>query len=254
MKAASFLNNYGKVKIMLKSPMLGKEEAKRTEIDIGKKIDTHYITNLKVKANEKLIYSVKLTPCISKNPFFKFSYKDIKALSLTLDYTDNIGNRKDNTVSVRDKKYNQEITQNLKLSKNPKTYPNKIKSIRKLFGDITLIEDGIQLKVPEIVSNQRSIPINIRSNIKFKSIALFVNSHYPSYGFSSTSSNYSDCETLNQFNLVAQWFSTPYSIADFDIRIKMRNSGEVLVVLKAENGKFYTIRKKLKIAIGGGDI
>ena len=245
MKVYSNVNNDGTVKVMIKNPMRGKTLARKREMDID------YITNVKVKTNDKLIYNVNLTSCISKNPFFKFSYKDITPSFLTLEYSDNYVSTETvgaKTIKVSKKNKITSIPKPLKPSKNPKIYPNKIESIKKLFGDITLIEDGIQLKAPKIASNQGAILMNIHSNIKFKSIALFVNNHYSSH----STSNYSDCDKPNQFSLVSQWFSTPYSIADFDIKIKMRESGELLVVLEAENGKYYTIRKKIIVAIGGG--
>ena len=242
MKAVSYLNNYGNVKLMVKSLMVGKEEAKM------KKIDIDYIKNLKVKADEKLIYHVNLSPCISENPLLKFSYKNIKPLSLTLEYTDNNGKTKDNTVKVRHSNKNKEIPQYLKVSKKPKTYPNKIESIKKLFGDITLIEDGIQLIAPKLAENGGSIPINIRSDVKFKSIALFMKIRKDEY-YSFTK----HCGEETGFNLISQWFVTPYSLANFELRIKMRNHGTVLVVLEADNGNFYTIKQKVDVSIGGRD-
>ena len=237
MKVYSYLNNYNTVKLMIKSPMIGKQLAKKRKMDID------YITNVKVKSDENLLYNVNLTPCISKNPFFRFSYKDIKANSLTLEYTDN--NVTSETIGIETIKVKHidkinQIPKPLKLSKNPKNYPNKIEGIKKLFGNITLIEDGIQLNVPKIASTQRMIPIHLRSNIQFKSIALFVKNYYFSYGY---------CEITTQYKLIAQWFSTPYSVADFYIKIKMDGSGEIVVVIEAKNGKFYTIKKEIEVPL-----
>ena len=94
-KVASYLNNFAKVKLMVISPMAGKEEAKR------KKIDIDYIRNIKLKADDKLIYNVNLSPCISEDPLLKFSYTDIKPISLTFEYTDNNGIIKRNTKKVK---------------------------------------------------------------------------------------------------------------------------------------------------------
>jgi sulfur-oxidizing protein SoxY len=244
MKIKSYLNNYSKVKLMATSLMAGKEEAKL------KKIDIDYISNLKVKADNNLIYNVNLSPCISENPLQKFSYKNINPLSLTLEYTDNKGTIKTNTIKIKHAGEVSKIPEELKLSESIKSYPTQIKSIKKIFGKITLIEDGIQLTAPKLAENGGSIPINIRSNLKFKSIALFIKSghlkseydYYPSH---------SNCGEGKDFTMVSQWFATPYSIADFNIRVKMSTSGEVLVVLEAENGKFYTIRQEVEVSVGG---
>lgn len=243
MKVASYLNKYGKVKLMAKSRMVGKEESER------KKIEIDYIRNLKVKADNKLIYNVNLSPCNAENPLLKFSYKDIKPRSLTLEYTDNNGVIKENTIKVEQSKSNKirQISQHFKPSKNVQSYPNQIESIKKLFGDITLIEDGIKLTAPKLAENGGSIPISIRSSLKFKSIALFMkvgNSRGYSFAY---------CGELDKYTLVSQIFSTPYSLLDFNLKIKMRDTGEIIVVLEAENGKFYTIKQKIDVSIGGVD-
>jgi sulfur-oxidizing protein SoxY len=245
MKVASYLNKYGKVKLMPKSLMVGKADAKR------KKIEVEYITNLKVKADNKFIYNVNLSPCNAENPLLKFSYKDINPLSLTLEYTDNNGVTKENTIKVKHRKTIKEIPQHLKLLAKAKSYPNKIESIKKLFGNITLIEDGIQLTAPKLAENGGSIPLRIKSNLKFKSIALFIKNKNPNYAYSY----HEGCGKDNKFILATQWFNTPYSLADFHIRIKMRlGDGEVLFVLEAENGKFYTIKKEISVSIAGTEV
>lgn len=252
-KASSYLNNYSQVKLMIGSPMIDKEEAKL------KKTDVNYITNIKVKADNKLLYNVNPSSCLAENPLMKFSYKDTKPLSLTLEYTDNNDIIKTNVGSVRERNREQKIPQQLKLLANAKSYPTQIESIRKNFGDITLIEDGIQLSAPKLAEYGGSIPISIRSNIKFKSLALFIRSgnwesnynHYNklSKGFKS----HNRCGEGDDFSLVSQWFSTPYSLVDFSLRVTMPvGEGEVLVVLEAENGKYYTISKEVDVNISGG--
>jgi sulfur-oxidizing protein SoxY len=246
MKIKSYLNSYGKIKLIATSLMAGKEEAKL------KKIEIDYITNFKVKANNHLIYNVNLSPCISEDPLQKFSYKNINPLSLTLEYTDNKGTIKTNTIKVKHASEVSKIPKELKLSESIKSYPTQIKSIKKIFGKITLIEDAIQLTAPKVAENGGSIPINIRSNLKFKSIALFIKSGHLKSKYDYYPSHF-NCGEGEDFTMVSQWFATPYSIANFTLRIKMRNSGEVLVVLEAENGKFYTIRQEVEVSVGGID-
>ena len=244
-KVASYLNNYSKVKLWIKSPMVGKEEAKL------RKTDVNYISNIKVKADNELLYNVNISPCLSESPLMKFSYKDINPLSLTLDYTDNNGIVRKNSRKVKHKNSIQDIPKVLKLSENPKSYSNKIKSIQELYGNITLIEDGIQITAPKLAENGGSVPINIRSNIKFKSIALFVKSGNGE-PYSDYESTYVRCGEKNKYNLVSQWFSTPHSIVDFSLRVTMKlGEGEALVVLEAENGKFYTVKKYIDVSVAG---
>jgi hypothetical protein len=222
--------------------MRNKAEAKYMQSDID------YITNIKVKADNKLIYNVNISPSLSENPLFKFSYQDIKPNSLTLEYTDHNGSIKKYNRRVRERKSKRKIHKPIKLSTNAKSYPTKIKSIQKIFGNITLIEDGIQLIAPKQVENGKSIPIRIRSDIKFKSIALFMKNKYEN-SWRTYSSKYKDGE----FYLISQWFSTPYSIAEFFLRIKMKEGvATIVLVLEAKNGKFYTIKpQRFQWSVGG---
>jgi predicted secreted protein len=216
----------------------------------NRKTNMDYIANVKIRADNKLIYNQNLSPELAENPLLKFSYKDIKASILTLEYTDNNGTIKIYDTKVKEHNTSKEMPPPIKLIIHPKRYPNKIKSVQKLFGSITLIEDGIQLIAPRLAENGGFVPISIHSNIKFKSIALFVKSK-------NTNSCKSDTTTIkkdNPFYLVSQWFSTPYSIANFDVRVTMKagGEGEVLVVLEAENGKFYTSKKEVDVSLAGG--
>ena len=252
LKASSYLNNYAYIKLLIDSPMVGKIEAKKRKIDID------YITNVKVKADDKLIYNVNLSPCISRDPFFKFAYKNIKPQLLTLEYKDNNVSIGTETKKVKHRNKIASLHKPLKLSKNPKSYSNQIESIKKLFGDITLIEDGIELTVAKYAENGGNIPINIRSNIKFKSIALFMGigrSRYYHRNYKIGDFKKLDilCGEDNGYSFLSQWFSTAYSLANFNIRIKMKHSGEIIVILEAENGNFYTIKQIVQVAIAGGN-
>ena len=62
-----------------------------------------------------------------------------------------------------------------------------------------------------------------------------------------------NCGERDDFAMVSQWFATPYYHPGFDLRIEMmKGNGVVLVLLEAENGKFYTIRKKVRVKIPCG--
>lgn len=245
-KAYSYLNNYGRVKLMITSPMTdGTKDISRYSYE---KTPIDYISNIKIQANNKLLYHVNLSSDIAENPLLKFSYKNIKPLIITLEYTDSNGTVKTYNKKVKHSERIIEIPKTLKLLANPKSYPTQIKSIKKLFGNITLIEDGIKLIAPKLAENGASVPISIRSDIKFKSIALFVggSNYYRSYNSISIKTN------NDGFKLVSQWFGTPYSVGKFSARIKIQEgTSDIVVVLEAEDGKFYTVKQKVDFSVGG---
>ena len=81
-------------------------------------------------------------------------------------------------------------------------------------------------------------------------------------GISNSNSDYNfsphrdNCGEEDKYKLVCQWFTTPYSIAYFNLRVKIKqDKGKVLVVLEAKNGKFYTIKQEFDTThgCGGGD-
>ena len=75
-----------KVKMMLKSPMAGKEEAEK------KKIKPNFITQIVAKHNDKIVYEVTTGGFVSKNPLFKFDFKGgAKGDTLDISVTDNNG-------------------------------------------------------------------------------------------------------------------------------------------------------------------
>ena len=75
-----------KVKMMLKSPMAGVEEATR------KKIKPEFITQIIAKHNNKTVYEVTTGGFVSKNPLFKFEFKGgAKGDALDISVTDNNG-------------------------------------------------------------------------------------------------------------------------------------------------------------------
>ena len=251
-KAKVYSNNITKAKFIIKNPMTTPYEAK------VKKESLNYINHIKLKANGKLVFNIKTSYFISKNPLFKFNYKDLNTSTLKLQYTDNnnltyknITIKKD-MLTYTNKK--SSLLKNVEPLSNLKTHANSIKAIKNIFGDIILIEGGIRIKAPKIAENGNSVPVNIRSNIRFKSIVLFIQ---PSDAYSYENNLLIDPITYtdNKVFFICQWFNTPYSIANFHIRIKMQlGESNLIAVLEAENGKFYVIKQKVISSIGGGAV
>ncbi|QHG92086.1 thiosulfate oxidation carrier complex protein SoxZ [Sulfurimonas sp. CVO] len=83
------------VKLLLDSPMVGKEEA---EI---KKIGVDFLTHVTAKVNGNVVWEASTGPFLSKNPYFKFVYKGAKGDEVVIETVDNKGETKSDTVKVK---------------------------------------------------------------------------------------------------------------------------------------------------------
>lgn len=104
-------------------------------------------------------------------------------------------------------------------------------SIKKLYGTDKVIEDGVKLKIPKVASNGGAIPVNIKSSIDAKSVALF--------------------QDTNPESTVAVFTVDKNSIIDYSVNIKMRASGKITAVVEGKDGKLYAKTKGLEVALGG---
>ena len=136
-KANLYSNGFTHVKFMLQSPMLSEHEAK------WRKEKQEYIKNIIIKADKKTVFSMLLSPYISKNPFFRFTYKTITANKLTLKYTDNYN-------------VSKKITTKFKEKNRP----------------YTLDTSKYKLITPQISMSDMIVPIHIISNIPLKSVKI----------------------------------------------------------------------------------
>ncbi len=108
---------------------------------------------------------------------------------------------------------------------------NVIDAMKALYGTSNTIKKGVKLRIPKIASSGRSVPVNIKSDIDAKSVALFQN--------------------INPESLVAVWTVPENGIINYDIKIKMKATGKMTVVVEGKDGKLYSITKALDVAIGG---
>ncbi len=126
---------------------------------------------------------------------------------------------------------------NLKAEDYRKTKPDAWTStkvdeaIKKLYGTDKLIEKDVKLKIPKVASNGGAIPVNVKSDIDAKSVAVFQNT--------------------NPESCVAVFTVHKNSIVDFDINIKMKASGKITAVVEGKDGKLYAKTKALEVALGG---
>ncbi len=109
-----------------------------------------------------------------------------------------------------------------------KTVPTAIKA---LYGEITPSEGEIKLKAPKVASNGGAIPVSIKTDIPAKSVAIF--------------------QGVNPEAAVAVFTVPEGANADFSMKIKMKKSGTITAIVEGKDGKFYSKKLTLEVALGG---
>jgi sulfur-oxidizing protein SoxY len=104
-------------------------------------------------------------------------------------------------------------------------------AMKKLYGTTTTIEKGVKLSAPDVAANGGAIPVDIKSDIAAKSVAVF--------------------QDANPEATVGVYTLNENSVIDFSIKIKMKKSGTITVVVEGTDGKFYSAKKTLDVALGG---
>jgi len=105
-------------------------------------------------------------------------------------------------------------------------------AIKGLYGDVTPTESGdIKLKAPKVASNGGAIPVSVKTDIPAKTIAIF--------------------QDVNPEAAVAIFEIPEGGKADFSLKIKMKKSGSITAVVEGKDGKFYSTKLSLEVALGG---
>jgi len=104
-------------------------------------------------------------------------------------------------------------------------------SIKKLYGTRTTIQEGVKLTAPDVASNGGAIPVDIKSDISAKSVALF--------------------QDANPEAAVIVYTVHEGGIIDYSLKMKMKASGTITVVVEGRDGKLYSANKTLDVALGG---
>lgn len=117
--------------------------------------------------------------------------------------------------------------------------PEKVADeIKKLFGDKKLLPGRIKLELPSIAENGLVVPLNFEVESPMtdkdyvKAVHLFAEGN-PSVG------------------VAAFHFSPMSPKAAAAIRIRLAKTQEIVAVAELSNGEVYTVRKEVKVTIGG---
>ncbi|MDP3023878.1 MAG: thiosulfate oxidation carrier protein SoxY [Sulfuricurvum sp.] len=104
-------------------------------------------------------------------------------------------------------------------------------AITKMYGTNVTIEQGVTLTAPDVAANGGAVPVDFSSDIAAKSVAVF--------------------QDANPEATVCAFTLNENSIIDFSIKIKMKQSGTLTVIVEGKDGKLYSAKKSLSVALGG---
>ena len=101
-----------------------------------------------------------------------------------------------------------------------------------LYGVKDVIEtDKITISVPKINSSGGAVPVKFETSLEAKTVALF--------------------QDANPESAVAVYETNKYDLQKYDVKIKMAESGTIMVLVEANDGKIYMAQAKTEVAAGG---
>jgi Ca-activated chloride channel homolog len=107
-------------------------------------------------------------------------------------------------------------------------------AMQQLFGSSKArLDSRVILKAPKVAANGGSVSVYVSTTIDAKRVALF--------------------QDANPSALVVVWNVTKSTIPNFEIKIKMAQSGTLTAVVEGKDGKLYKAEQKVEIALGGCD-
>lgn len=224
MKSMRDTNNIVNVKFMIKHPMLTKDAAKIQGVK------QEFITRIVAKEGDKTVFDLISSEYLSRNPMLEFKYKSIGASVLSIEATDNNGNKDSLTQPIKEAAKTIPLNETKIIEQKGKPYRVNAPAVKEIFGDIELIDtDEIHLTAPDVAANREAVPVYVDSNIKAKAVTLF------------------DQQEGAQMKFICQWRINENSILDYHVKIKMRNSGNIKIFIEGKDGKFYSVERDVRI-------
>ncbi len=104
-------------------------------------------------------------------------------------------------------------------------------AIKNMYGTTKTIEEGVKLTAPKVASNGGAVPVNFSTKIPAKTIAVF--------------------QDANPEAAVCVMSIGKHDVTDYAIKIKMGKSGTITVVVEGLDGKLYSAKQSLDVALGG---
>ncbi len=104
-------------------------------------------------------------------------------------------------------------------------------AIKNMYGTTTTIEEGVKLSAPKVASNGGAVPVTFSTKIPAKTIAVF--------------------QDANPEAAVCVYSIGKHDVTEYSIKIKMGKSGTITVVVEGLDGKLYSAKQTLDVALGG---
>lgn len=107
-------------------------------------------------------------------------------------------------------------------------------AIKALYGTSNTIKDArVVLKAPPVAANGGAVPINITTTISAKSVSVFQDS--------------------NRYSLVGVFTVLEDTIVNYTIKVKLKSTGNIRVVVEGLDGKLYSNSISIEVAKAGCD-
>ena len=131
----------------------------------------------------------------------------------------------------RKEKPNAWTEKNVYDGKNP-TLKGIDAAIKDLYGDVKVEDsDKIKITLKSPANNGGQVPVKFSTDIPAKTIALF--------------------QDVNPECLVAVYEMNDNMVADYFVKIKMKQTGHIVVVVEGKDGKYYKAKGSIDVALGG---
>jgi len=107
-------------------------------------------------------------------------------------------------------------------------------AIKAMYGSKAIAEGDITVTTPDTAANGGAVPVNVTSSIKAKSVAIF--------------------QDANPESAVIVFDCNEYSIINYDVKMKLKSVGDpitVTCVIEGTDGKLYSGKRTLQVALGG---
>ena len=104
-------------------------------------------------------------------------------------------------------------------------------AIKNMYGTTTTIEKGVKLKAPKVASNGGAIPVDFSTEIPAKTIGVF--------------------QDANPEAAVCVYTIGKNDVTEYSIKIKMGKPGTITIIVEGQDGKLYSAKQSLDVALGG---
>jgi sulfur-oxidizing protein SoxY len=104
-------------------------------------------------------------------------------------------------------------------------------AIKELYGTTEMVEKNVKIKAAKVASSGSKVKIKFSCSTPAKTVALF--------------------QDANPESAVAVFTVGKYDVMDYQVNIKMGQSGSVTVVAEGLDGKLYFAKHTMDVAAGG---